>query len=127
MLLEKTIEDIMKKNKMVIGFDFDDEFSQISFCRVNQSVPDTLSLVAGQEEYQIPTMVCCKQPEGTTQEHSVSWFIGRDAQEAQQKKVGACVVRLLQLVRSKEKVTLLEASVSPLVADDKASCIERNS
>lgn len=106
MLLEKTIEDIMKKNRMVIGFDFDDEFSQISFCRVNQSVPDTLSLVAGQEAYQIPTMVCCKQPEGATQEHSAVWSIGRDAQEAQQKKEGNCVVRLLQLVRTKEKVTV---------------------
>ena len=47
MFLEKALDEMSKKNKVVIGFDLGNDSSQISLCRVDQSMPDTISLIAG--------------------------------------------------------------------------------
>ena len=57
MFLEKALDEVTKKNKVVIGFDLGNDTSQISLCRLDQSMPDTISLVAGAEEYHIPTVL----------------------------------------------------------------------
>ena len=58
MLLDKTFDERAKKNKLAVGFDLRNDFTQISFCMLNQSVPDTFSMVAGEEEFAIPTLLC---------------------------------------------------------------------
>ena len=46
-----------KKNKVVVGFDLGNDYAQISYCRQDQSMPDTVSLVMGEEQYNIPTRI----------------------------------------------------------------------
>lgn len=48
MLIDKALDEITKKNKVVVGFDLGNDYSQISYCRQNQSMPDTISLVMGE-------------------------------------------------------------------------------
>ena len=48
MLIDKTLDELTKKNKIVVGFDLGNDYSQISYCRYNQSMPDTVSLVMGE-------------------------------------------------------------------------------
>ncbi len=61
MFLEKAFDEMTKKNKVVVGFDLGDEHAQISLCRMEQSMPDTISRIAGAEEYNIP-VTFCKDP-----------------------------------------------------------------
>lgn len=57
--------------KLIVGYDLDDEYSQISYCMADGDV-ETLSSVAGTENYNIPTVLCKR--EGVNQ-----WFCGREA------------------------------------------------
>jgi len=47
MLIDRALDEMTKKNKVVVGFDLGNDYSQISYCRQNQSMPDTVSLVMG--------------------------------------------------------------------------------
>lgn len=59
--------------KIIIGYDLGNAFSQISYSYLSQdSEVETLSCVAGEEHYNIPTVLCKRQ--GTGQ-----WFFGREA------------------------------------------------
>ena len=64
MLIDRALDEITKKNKVVVGFDLGNDYSQISYCRQNQSMPDTISLVMGEEQYNIPTLLCSALAEG---------------------------------------------------------------
>ena len=58
MFIDKAIDEFSKRNKVVIGFELGHEYSQISYCRADQSMPDTLSMVMGEEQYNIPMLLC---------------------------------------------------------------------
>lgn len=94
MFIERALDEITKKNKVVVGFDLGNAYSQISYCRADQSMPDTLSLVMGEEQYNIPTLLCRKVQEGTP-----VWLIGKDALKAVEAGQGVPVESLLRLVR----------------------------
>ena len=65
MFLDKALDEIGRKNKIVIGLDLTNDYVQISYCRLDQSMPDTVSLVMGEEQYNIPAVLCRKhQQEG---------------------------------------------------------------
>ena len=49
MFLDKALDEIGRKNKIVIGLDLTNDYVQISYCRLDQSMPDTVSLVMGEE------------------------------------------------------------------------------
>ena len=51
MFLDKALDEIGRKNKIVIGLDLTNDYVQISYCRLDQSMPDTVSLVMGEEQY----------------------------------------------------------------------------
>ena len=55
-----------KNNRYMVGYDLGEMASQISFCTLNQNEPETLPIVAGTEEYNIPT-VLCKRTEKITE------------------------------------------------------------
>ena len=58
MLIDKALDEMTKKNKVVVGFDLGNDYSHVSYCRQDQSMPDTDSLVMGEEQYNIPTLLC---------------------------------------------------------------------
>ena len=61
-----------KKNLLFAGIELGNKISQISFCRSDHPEPETVSVVAGKEQYGIPT-VLCKRFEVN------QWFFGKDA------------------------------------------------
>ncbi len=89
-----------KKNKVVVGFDLGNDYAQISYCRQDQSMPDTVSLVMGEEQYNIPTLLCRKK--GAT--GSAAWLIGKEALKAAKDGEGTLVDNLLVLAKNNTSV-----------------------
>lgn len=100
MLIDRALDEITKKNRVVVGFDLENDYSQISYCRQNQSMPDTVSLVMGEEQYNIPTLLCRKNDgEGET-----AWLIGQEARKAAEEGQGELVKDLLLLAKKNDSV-----------------------
>ena len=108
MLIDRALEEITKKNKVVVGFDLGNDYSQISYCRQNQSMPDTVSLVMGEEQYNIPTILCRK----SDVEGEAAWLIGKEALKAAKEEQGALVEDLLLLVKNNTSVKVGADSLS---------------
>lgn len=106
MFLEKALDDMTKKNKVVVGFDLGNDNTQISLCRVDQSMPDTISLIAGAEEYNIPTVLCRKKlaEEMQNDTHKGLWTMGKDALQQAAEKQGTLVEDLILLAKNHVKV-----------------------
>lgn len=79
---------IDRKNRYVIGFDLGMEYAQVSYCRTDQSMPETFSTVNGQEQFNIPTMLCEKNGE---------WFAGDVALQTFLKKTLNLLGTLLRI------------------------------
>lgn len=97
-------------DKIIIGYDLGNEFSQISYSYLSQdSEVETLSCVAGEEHYNIPTILCKRQ--GTGQ-----WFFGREALRfAQDNPQEAIVVEgLVELAMAGEQVLIDEETYEPV-------------
>ncbi len=88
--------------KIIIGYDLGDDFSQISYCYMSRdSEVETLSSVAGEECYNIPTALCKRQ--GTGQ-----WFFGREALRFAQEnpREAILVTELVSLAQAGEQVQI---------------------
>lgn len=62
----------LNKGKAVVGFDLGHSYSQISYMYLDENEPQTISLVTGMEQYNIPT-VLSKRP------HVGQWYYGKEA------------------------------------------------
>ncbi|MBQ1489199.1 MAG: hypothetical protein IIZ41_10645 [Lachnospiraceae bacterium] len=85
----KDVFDKINKDRYVVGFDLNNRFAQLSYCRIDSTDPDTLSTVAGEEEYNIPAVVLKKKTNS-------QWVIGRAAEEAFSAGEGYIVSDLLK-------------------------------
>ncbi len=94
--------ETVKKNGVAVGFDLGNDYSQISFCRANQSMPDTMSLVMGEEQYNIPTLLCRR----SNADEASAWCIGKEAQKLSSQGEGQAVGNLLELAQSGGSVEL---------------------
>ncbi len=97
-----------KKNKVVVGFDLGNDYSQISYCRQDQSMPDTVSLVMGEEQYNIPTLLCKKK----NATGSAAWLIGKEALKTAKEGEGTLVENLLVLAKNNTSVKVGTASAA---------------
>lgn len=89
-------------DKIVIGYDLANTSSQISYCYLNgKNEVETLSFVAGEENYDIPTVLCKKC--GANQ-----WFFGKDALRffEENPKQGILIDNLLQMALGGETLQL---------------------
>ncbi len=97
-------------DKIIIGYDLGDEFSQISYCYMSQdSEVETLSSVAGEECYNIPTVLCKRQGTGR-------WFFGKEALRFAQEnpREAILVERLVELASAGEQVQIDGESYDPV-------------
>lgn len=97
-------------DKIIIGYDLGNVFSQISYSYLSQdSEVETLSCVAGEEHYNIPTVLCKRQ--GTGQ-----WFFGREAlrfsEEYPQEAI--LVENLVELAAAGEQVPIDGENYEPV-------------
>lgn len=102
MLIEKALDEITKKNKVVIGFELGNEYSQISYCRQDQSMPDTVSLVMGEEQYNIPTFLCRR----AEAEEGAQWSIGKEALKNAKEGKGILIKDLILIVRESTSIKI---------------------
>lgn len=89
MLLGK--DSFRKKNigKYIIGYELGKKHVQISYLKIGDKEPETLSTVAGQEQYNIPFVLY-------KQEDKNLWYIGKEALAKQQEAGGILLTNLLE-------------------------------
>ena len=92
--------------RLVVGYDLGHEYSQISYCVEGNDV-ETLSLIAGAEEYSIPTLLCKR--EGVNQ-----WFYGKEALRYAGQEQGVVVDNILQLAMEGEEVLIEGKAFDPV-------------
>ncbi|MCM1188093.1 MAG: DUF5716 family protein [bacterium] len=93
-------------DRIVVGYDLGNRFSQISFSRSETGEVETLSQVAGAEQYNIPTVLCKRS--GTNQ-----WLYGREAMRCAAEGNGVLIERLPELVLDGEPVMIEGESFEP--------------
>lgn len=108
MLIDRTLDEMTKKNKVVVGYDLGNDYSQISYCRYNQSIPDTISLVMGEEQYNIPTLLCRK----FDTEESAAWSIGNEALKDVKEGRGTLVEDLVLLAKNNVSIKVGDEELS---------------
>lgn len=102
-------EQAGKKNsgKVIVGYDLGRVVSQISYCLPDGSMAETVSSVAGTEQYNIPTVLCKRK--GVNQ-----WFYGKEALKYAADGEGIPVENLLLLAERGEDVVVEEESYDPV-------------
>lgn len=95
------------KDKIIVGYDLGNRYSQISYCTYENDIPETLSVVAGGESYNIPTALCKRK--GVNQ-----WFYGKEAYKHAEEDEGQLITDLLTLARAGEKVVVEEEEFDPV-------------
>lgn len=94
-------DSFTKKNmgKYIIGYDLSNRAAQISYLEIGKEQPETLSLVAGAEVYDIP-MELYKREEDN------QWFIGKEAVKCGEELGGPLFSNLLEAAYRGEMVEL---------------------
>ena len=93
--------DIPKK--LIVGYDLQDDVSQISCYSYKTYEPVTIGPNEEDEVYQIPTVLCLKKD-------TRLWLFGHDALAAVAEGEGILISGLLEKVRKRETVDILEQS-----------------
>lgn len=97
----------LNSGKVIVGYDLGNDFSQISYCISDSGEVETLSQVAGTENYNIPTVLCKRS--GVNQ-----WFYGREALRYGAEQQGIQVDNLLTLALDGEPVLIDGESLDPV-------------
>lgn len=92
--------------KIIVGFDLCDTYSQISFAKADSEDVETVSSVAGEEVFNIPTVLCKKQ--GTNQ-----WLYGSEALRFAGENQGILIENLVSLAVCGEPIQIEGNSYQP--------------
>lgn len=84
-------DSFCKKNigKYIIGYELGREYVQISFLKIGEKEPRTLSVIAGEEQYNIPFALY-------RQEDSNLWYVGKEAVMKHKQHGGVLLTDLLE-------------------------------
>lgn len=97
----------MISDRILIGYDLGNRYSQISYCLCGGEAPETLSVVAGSENYNIPTVLCKRK--GVSQ-----WFFGKEACKYTEENDGTLVENLVELAKAGEKLLIEGEEFDPV-------------
>ena len=95
----KDVFEKMNKDRYVIGYDLNNEYVQMSFCRIDSDNPETFSTSEEQEKYNIPLAICRKRS-------SSQWLIGEDAVDCADEGDGKLVTGFLETAKAGGTVTI---------------------
>ncbi|MBR1471700.1 MAG: hypothetical protein IJ600_08675 [Lachnospiraceae bacterium] len=115
----KNVVGKLGRDRIYLGIDLTDEFSQISYCVAGEE-PKTLSLVAGVDRLCIPTLLAKRYGESV-------WTYGEDAITMSDANEGFLVDRLLERARSGRAVEVESSDYDPgdLLALFLRKCLSR--
>lgn len=96
-------DSFLRKNqgKFLLGYEIGSSYVQISYMKVGDEEPTTLSLLAGMEEYNIPFFLFRAEETGV-------WYFGKEALEKQKEVKGQGISNLMELACSRKEYDLGE-------------------
>lgn len=94
-------------DKLIVGYDLGNNYSQISFAVSESGEAETLSQVAGEQKYNIPTVLCKRY--GVNQ-----WLYGREALRGAREEQGILVENLVELALDGETVVVDGETYDPV-------------
>jgi len=94
-------------NKLIVGYDLSEDYAQISFLRLEDDAPETISTVAGEEAFNIPSALCKR--EGVNQ-----WYFGKEAVKYAAETGRPLIQNLLTLAKLGEPVSMDEEQFDPV-------------
>ncbi len=89
---------LLNNEKIIVGYDLGEDYSQISYCVMNGEV-ETLSSVAGAANYNIPTVLCKRETVN-------QWFYGKEAIRYAEENRGILIKNLLQMAVDGEPIQI---------------------
>lgn len=98
---------LLKNDKLIVGYDLGNRFSQISYAVSADGEVETLSQVAGEQMYNVPTVLCKRT--GVNQ-----WFYGKEALRNAAEGQGILVENLVELALDGEPIPIEEDSYDPV-------------
>ena len=93
--------------KLIVGYDLGNKDSQISYSLSETGESETISQIAGEQKYNIPTVLCKKY--GVNQ-----WLYGREALRVADRQEGILVENLLDMALDGEPVVVEGESYDPV-------------
>lgn len=96
-----------KNNRYMVGYDLGEYESQISYCSLVNPAAETVPVVAGSEQYNIPTALC-KRTEVS------QWFYGKEALRVAEMEEGTLVTGLLEKACAGELVEIEGREYDPI-------------
>ncbi|MCQ2539833.1 MAG: DUF5716 family protein [Acetatifactor sp.] len=97
----------LNSDKVIVGYDLGNEFTQISFSFSETGDVETLSQAANAEHYNIPTVLCKRND-------TKQWLYGKEAVRCGEEHNGIQINNLLDLARKGEPVTVDGESIDPV-------------
>lgn len=88
-----------KNNAYYLGIDLNDRFAMVSYYQLNMNEPETVSTIAGGDNYQIPLVLARKKEFG-------QWYYGDEARKMTQSGDLICVDNLLRKAVEDEKILI---------------------
>ncbi len=95
------------EKRYVLGYDLGDKVSQISYLASDADMPETLSVLAGAELYNIPTVLCKRKDVN-------QWYFGKEAVRHIEDGDATPVYDLLLAAREGKPVKVLDAEYDPI-------------
>ena len=86
-------------NSYYIGIDLNDSYAMVSFFQQNMKEPETVSTVAGSEEFQIPLVLARRKSIG-------KWYYGDEARRLSKSGEMVCIDQLLKRALNSEKIVI---------------------
>lgn len=102
---QKELTGKKSSKKVVVGYDLGSDFAQISYCGLGEE-PETVSAVAGTEQYNIPAVLCKRSGVG-------QWYYGKEALKYAKEGEGTLVEKLLDLAERGEEVIVEGEAFDP--------------
>lgn len=109
MFFDRKTDEKLHKGRVLVGYDLNNEFSQISYCIYgdDSAAVETVAAVIGTKQYNIPVALCKLKGSG-------KWLYGKDALNAASEDGASLVTDLVELARKGERVTIEEEEFDPV-------------
>ena len=91
----------VKREPIILGVDLNDRYAMVSYYQLNMKEPETVSTIAGSENYQIPTLLAKRK-------HLGQWFYGDEAKKMAKTSEVICVDSLLKRAVNGDTVRMEE-------------------
>lgn len=91
----------VKREPIILGIDLNERYAMISYYQLNMDEPETVSTIAGSDNFQIPTILAKRKSLG-------QWFYGEEAKKMAKTSEVICVDALLKRAVNGESIRLEE-------------------